>query len=118
MIIEYITTKKVSYSFICHKKAIEGTNAYFPINALALNPKYGSLATGGSDATVSIWDVENQKKISCLSMTTSISSMCFSEDGNKLAMASSYNGDKGMHDSDNNHKVIIRNSTETELKLK
>ena len=61
---------------------------------------------------------ESQKKISNLIFTTSVSSMTFSEDGGKLAIACSYNKDNGVHESETSHKIIIRNTTETELKLK
>jgi cell cycle arrest protein BUB3 len=118
VLIEYITTKKTPYSFICHKKSVEGVSVFYPINTLAVNPKYNTLATGGSDATASIWDIDSQKRVSCLQLVTSISSMCFSEDGYKLAIACSYNRDNGVRENDNYHKIIIRNSTENELKLK
>jgi len=117
VLIEYITIKKNPYSFICHKKVIDGISTYYPINALATHPKHNTLVTGGSDAQASVWDIESHKKVSNLGFMSSISSLAYSEDGSKLAIACSYNNDNGINEKDGSHKVIIRNMTETEVKL-
>lgn len=49
------------------------------------------IATGGSDGFVNIWDGFNKKRLCHLhKYPTSISSLCFSKDGQYLAIASSF----------------------------
>ena len=116
--IDNIKNTKESYSYLCHKKLIEGKEALFAINAVTAHPIYHTLGSGGSDASVSIWDIDNQKRVSYIPLTTSVSSLCFSENGNYIGIASSYNRDNGIRENSYYHKIIIRSLTENELKFK
>jgi cell cycle arrest protein BUB3 len=116
--IDYIKKTKESYSFYCHKITIEGKETLFAINSVTARPIYHTLGSGGSDAIVKIWDTDSQKSVLRISLSTSVSSLCFSENGNQLAIACSYNRDNGIRDSAESHKIIIRSLIEDELMLK
>ena len=69
--VEFVTSSKKAFSFKCHRiiqnppqPGLPGSTIVYPINSLAVHPKYGSLATGGSDSTVCLWDVSSKKRIS------------------------------------------------------
>lgn len=67
-----------------------------PVNVIEFNRKYGTFATGGGDGKVNIWDGENKKRICQLQkFPTSISSLSFSNSGDKLAIAVSYTFEEG-----------------------
>ena len=110
--VEYVTSSKKAFSFKCHRaqaKPVEGeapTMLVYPVNALAVHPKYTSLATGASDATVCIWDIESKKRVSKFQASCSyvlprfrrVQALSFSKDGSKLALGCSYNSDGGVHE--------------------
>ncbi len=64
--IEYLDTSEASrgrqYAFKCHRRA----EMVFPVTALAYHPLYGSLASGGCDGGVCIWDWEQKKRLAQL----------------------------------------------------
>ena len=69
--VEFVTSSKKAFSFKCHRiiqepiqPGLPNTTVVYPINTLSVHPKYGSVATGGSDSSVCIWDVESKKRIS------------------------------------------------------
>ena len=69
--VEFVTSSKKAFSFKCHRVIQEptqpgssSTTLVYPINALAVHSKHGSLATGGSDSSVCIWDIESKKRVS------------------------------------------------------
>jgi len=66
--VEFVTSSKKAFSFKCHRiikdDVTPAKTIVYPINTLATHPKYGSLATGGSDSSVCIWDIESKKRIS------------------------------------------------------
>jgi cell cycle arrest protein BUB3 len=103
-----------NYTFKCHR--IE--NTVYPVNCLAFHPVHGTFATGGCDGFVNIWDGRNKKRLAQFpSYPTSISSLCFSNDGSMLAIAASYSFEEGEkdHPQDNIH---IRMIADTEVKPK
>ena len=60
-----------------------------PINSVNFNHDSTKLATGSSDFTTKIWDINNQNPIITLKgHTESINSVCFSPDGTYLATGS------------------------------
>ena len=60
-----------------------------PINSVSFNHDSTKLATGSSDCTTKIWDINNQNPITTLKgHTDSINSVCFSPDGTYLATGS------------------------------
>lgn len=36
------------YAFKCHRKAENGKDVVYPINAMSFHPRYGTFATGGA----------------------------------------------------------------------
>lgn len=71
--VEFVTSAKKGFSFKCHRVNNPDTNttSVYPINALGVHPKYGTLATGGSDGSLCIWDTEQKKRISKLQLSCS-----------------------------------------------
>lgn len=75
---------------------------------------YGTFATGGSDGIVNFWDGVNRKRIRQFPRyPDGISSLAFSHDGKKLAIACSYTYDEGEKDHAPD-TVYIRHLTESE----
>lgn len=74
---------------------------------------------GGCDGIVNIWDGFNRKRLAQLSKyPTSISSLAFSEDGNLLAIASSYMYERGPIENEPEPTIYIRSVAENEVKPK
>ena len=75
------------YSFKWHRTE----NEIYAVNWIAFHPSYGTFASGGSDKFVYMWDPVSKKRLwKSKEFTTNISSLSFSHDGSKLAIASSY----------------------------
>ncbi|KAK0193158.1 WD40-repeat-containing domain protein [Armillaria mellea] len=84
------------YAFKCHRQTIEGVDHVWPVNALAFHPTYNMFASAGSDGIVSIWDPKAKKRLRQLNkFNNPVSSVAFSCDGSRLAIASSYTWDEG-----------------------
>lgn len=84
--------QKQRYAFKCHrnKDSTTGMEFIYPVNAISFHQKYNTFATGGSDGYVSVWDGQKKKRIVQFhKYPTSISSLSFSPDGHKLAIACS-----------------------------
>jgi cell cycle arrest protein BUB3 len=61
-----------------------------------MNNKYGTFGSGGCDGIVNIWDAKNRKRLAQFNKyPTSIASLCFSPNSEKLAIASSYTFEEG-----------------------
>lgn len=61
--------------------------------------RYGTFASGGSDAVVNIWDGIHRKRLKHITgYPDEISSLAFNNDGSLLAIASSYTFDEGSRD--------------------
>ncbi|CAO3689105.1 unnamed protein product [Umbelopsis vinacea] len=102
------------YAFKCHRQVHGDTEVVYPVNGLAFNPVYGTFATGGSDGIVNFWDGVNRKRIRQFPRyPDGISSLAFSHDGKKLAIACSYTYDEGEKDHAPD-TVYIRHLTESE----
>lgn len=85
--------QKKKYAFKCHrnKDPASGMEYIYPVNAISFHSGYNTFATGGSDGMVNVWDGFNKKRLCQFhKFPTSISSLCFSPDGQYLAIASSY----------------------------
>ena len=92
---ENIQAKK--YAFKCHRKTDKNTKiqTIYPVNSLAINPIYGTFASGGCDGIINIWDGINRKRLCQYApYHTSIASMSFHNDGMNLAIAVSYTFEK------------------------
>eukprot|EP01067_Filipodium_phascolosomae_P008172 Filipodium_phascolosomae@DN6882_c0_g1_i1.p1 len=106
------------YAFKCHRKQVEGVEVIYPVNALAFHPKYGTFATGGCDGTVAVWDGMNKKRLWRIQdAETSIASLCFSAEGDKLAVAESYTFEEGPREdaSSKTIRTTIREVTASEV---
>ena len=68
----------------------------WPVNALAFHPTYNTFASGGSDATVSIWDHKVKKRLRQYQRyAVPVAALAFSADGTRLAIGASYTWDEG-----------------------
>jgi len=120
--VEYLDSsteaQKKKYAFKCHRIKEDGMETIYPVNIIAFHRKYNTFATGGCDGFVNVWDSENKKRLCQLHrLPTSIASLSFNEDGNLLAIASSYTfelGDKEHHPD----QIYIRNVSDQETRPK
>jgi cell cycle arrest protein BUB3 len=84
------------YAFKCHREKTSTGETVYPVHALAVNPVFGSIATGGGDGGTSIWDYNAKKRIVALpTHDVSISALSFRSDGLALAIAASYAFEQG-----------------------
>jgi cell cycle arrest protein BUB3 len=114
--------QRKKYAFKCHRNKEESNKIemIYPVNAISFHNIYNTFATGGSDCMVNIWDPFNKKRL-CQFHTypAGITSLCFDHAGNTLAIASSYNYEKGqMLQNQPKDNVFIRRVSELETKPK
>ena len=84
------------YAFKCHRQTIDDVDHVWPVNALAFHPTYNTFASGGSDATVSIWDHKVKKRLrQYAKYNAPVAALAFSADGSRLAIGASYTWDAG-----------------------
>jgi hypothetical protein len=84
------------YAFKCHRQTIDDVDHVWPVNALAFHPTYNTFASGGSDATVSIWDHKVKKRLRQYTRYNApVAALAFSADGARLAVGASYTWDAG-----------------------
>jgi cell cycle arrest protein BUB3 len=84
------------YSFRCHRTTANNIESVYPVNVITYHPIHGTFATGGCDGVVNIWDGANRKRVIQLKKyPASVAALAFSEDGNTLAVASSYTFEEG-----------------------
>ncbi|KAG7172465.1 Mitotic checkpoint protein BUB3-like [Homarus americanus] len=111
--------QKKKYAFKCHRLKEDGIEKIFPVNAISFHNGYNTFATGGSDGYVNIWDGFNKKRLCQFHRyPTSISSLCFSNDGNTLAIACSYMYEQEQIDPMPEDCIFIRRVTDQETKPK
>lgn len=112
IVVEWPLDEARGYSFRCHRA--EG-RAY-PVNSIVHTDTHGNLgsfATGGGDGHVAVWDGDNKKRIVQYPReNTSISSLDFSSDSAKLAVAVSYTFEEGEKDSPPD-SIYIRSDVKT-----
>lgn len=91
--------RKKKFAFKCHRVVGQDgvTNEVHAVNALSCHPVHGTLASGGSDGFVYVWDTVSQKRlVQYHRYATSIASLDFSSgDGQLLAVAVSYGYEQG-----------------------
>lgn len=108
--IEYFGPKSQEkrFAFKCHRSKLnDGSVTAFPVNTCAFHPRYGTMATGGSDAKVYTWDPIAKKRISQITLQKQgISSLSFNHDGTLLAIAASYTFESGVRDKEFNSLCI------------
>ncbi|XP_035912146.1 mitotic checkpoint protein BUB3 [Anopheles stephensi] len=83
--------QKKKFAFKCHRAKENEMELIYPVNAISFHSVYNTFATGGSDGYVNIWDGFNKKRLCQFHLyDSSISSLCFSDDGSTLAISCSY----------------------------
>lgn len=88
-------SKREAFSFKCHR--VDGIA--YPVNTIVHNEKYNSFATGGGDGYVSFWDGEARKRIAQYPRyPTSIASLDFDPESQRIAVAVSYTFEEGEKD--------------------
>lgn len=101
--------KPAKYAFKCHRENLDGKERIHPVNVLAVHPLHGTFATGGCDGVVSMWDGWAKKRLWRLGpYDTSISSLGFSDGGEKLAVAVSYTYEGGENRGASKPKLLVR----------
>ncbi|XKL64107.1 hypothetical protein PGB90_004193 [Kerria lacca] len=122
--VEYLDTdpeiQKKKYAFKCHRIKENDIEHIYPVNAVSFHQVYNTFATGGSDGYVNIWDGFNKKRLCQFHRySTSIVSLCFSQDGGVLAIACSYMYELETHpDPTPEDSIYIRFVTDQETKPK
>lgn len=94
---EYLEPSLASkkFAFKCHRQDVNGSQVIHPVHALAFHPK-GTFVTGGGDGYVCMWDGTTKKRLWRTSdLGNAVTSLDFSADGSKLAIAVSYAYDEG-----------------------
>jgi cell cycle arrest protein BUB3 len=108
------STMSPSFAFKCHRQ----DGRAYPVNAVVHNRKYGSFATGGGDGHVSVWDGVAKKRIYQYPCeATSISSIAFSPDDARMAVAVSYTFEDGERDTAPD-AVLIRTLLDAEIRTR
>ncbi|PVU96981.1 hypothetical protein BB559_002168 [Furculomyces boomerangus] len=118
--VEYFGDNKAKYAFKCHRKSDKeaGVDTVYPVNALEFHPIYNTLATGGSDGMVSLWDSVNKKRLKQYGPYSSgVSTISFNRVGLLMAVGSSYTFDQGEKEGMKD-EIYIRKLGETEAKPK
>lgn len=111
--------QRKKYAFKCHRNKENYTESVYPVNAIAFHNVHNTFVTGGSDGMVNIWDGFNKKRLCQFhSYPTGISSLSFDHTGNTLAIASSYNYEKGDLPNKPKDNIFIRRVSELETKPK
>uniref|UniRef100_A0A182J647 Mitotic checkpoint protein BUB3 n=1 Tax=Anopheles atroparvus TaxID=41427 RepID=A0A182J647_ANOAO len=112
--------QKKKFAFKCHRAKENNVELIYPVNAISFHNGYNTFATGGSEGCVSIWDGFNRKRLCQYHLyDSSITSLCFSDDGSSLAIACSY-----MDEADNKPEpcpeptLYVRSVTEQEVQPK
>ncbi|KAL7507813.1 hypothetical protein ACHAXN_004923 [Cyclotella atomus] len=104
---------KKKYAFKCHRIS----DTIYPVNAITFH-KHGTFATGGADGTVITWDGNSKKKISTIAkLPTSVACIAFNEEGDQIAIASSYTFEEGERDHPR-EEIYVRDVLDGEVRPK
>ena len=95
----------------------------YPVNSIGFNAKYNTFATGGGDGNVAVWDGEKRKRLWRLnkSLPTSVTSLAYSADSTRLAIAVSYDFSRGKNvESRLLHyaQIIVREVSDDDIRRK
>ena len=61
--VEFFNESEKQFAFRCHRLDLKDTQFVFPVNTLAFCPNSSKVLTGGSDGTVSYWNLETRRKL-------------------------------------------------------
>ncbi len=110
------------YAFKAHRRKLTGEGAgedVYPVNALAVHPVHGTLATGGGDGSVAVWDWGAKKRLASYSgYKEGITALAFSPDGGTLAIASSNDWSTGAPSGPTPGSLILRILSDAEVRPK
>ena len=103
--IQYVeaTNPKDNFTFKCHRSSelINGFQEIYAVNDICFHPKYGTLATAGSDGRVSFWDKDSRTKLKTSdAMPHPVTCLSLHGSGQILAYAIGYDWSKG-HEGNN-----------------
>ena len=125
--------KEKMFAFKCHRQTVtvppeEGEEGerkidmVYPVNALAFHPEHLTVATGGGDGVVALWDAATKRRIRMYpKLGASVAAMDFSPDGKWLAIGVSAGFEDGFEDREMDPelvRVIVRELGEGEAKGK
>lgn len=113
--------QRKKYAFKCHRnKSTVGSEIIYPVNAISFHNVYNTFATGGSDGLVNVWDGYNKKRLcQFFPYKTPVSSLCFSYDGEVIAIACSYMYEYEIApNAIPNNTIYIRKISDQEVKPK
>jgi len=100
--IQYVQDQDSTYnfSFKCHRETPQGSrdiSNVYSVNAISFHPQHGTFSTAGSDGTFHFWDKDAKHRLKGYpSVGGTISSTCFSRQGNIFAYAVSYDWSQGF----------------------
>ncbi|KAK4238954.1 WD40-repeat-containing domain protein [Achaetomium macrosporum] len=100
-------------SFKCHREsspAKKNQTDVYAVNAVCYSPAHKDLlATGGSDSTYHIWDVQTHRRLRAFPKVSGpVTALSFRRDGMALAYAVGYDWSKGyMHNKPETEKKIV-----------
>ncbi|KAF2240080.1 WD40 repeat-like protein [Viridothelium virens] len=115
------------YAFKCHRQnggkdpeTGEEIDVVYPVNALAFHPTLGSMASGGGDGQVLLWDPLSKRRTKAYApLPASVAAVEFNRAGNLLAIAISSGFEDGKVDMvEGSARVFVRELAENEAKLK
>lgn len=112
--------QKKKYAFKCHRSKTNDTELIYPVNAISFHNMYNTFATGGSDGMVNIWDGFNKKRLCQFHpYPAGITSLAFNHTGNLIAIAASYNYERGqLQQGQPKDEIYIRRVSDLETKPK
>ena len=61
--VEFLNEPDKQFAFRCHRLDLKDTQFVFPVNTLAFCPNSSKVLTGGSDGTVSYWNLDTRRKL-------------------------------------------------------
>ena len=119
-----IANNDKDYTFKCHRVTESTTSNIvecYSVNCVSFNNAYGTLCTGGSDGTWSIWDKDSRSKLKggIVPNKSPVVSCSYNSDGSLLAYSTGYDWSKGvMFDKTIEPKIYIHYCLESDRKKK
>ena len=116
----------VAFAFKAHRTAASDSThqTAHPVHALAFHPQHGTLATGGSDGTVAVWDVAARKRLGAAwtagGEQMGVVALDWSADGERLAVGCAYGWEWGedITKCSAGSRVVVRRMGEAEVRPK
>jgi cell cycle arrest protein BUB3 len=112
-----------NYAFRAHRveNPVTKVHTVYPVNTLAFHPVHGTLASGGGDGSIAIWDPVARKRVKYYppEFGGSIACVGFSGDGRWMGIAVSEGDDgSGAVEGRGGGKVVVRELAEGEGRRK